>query len=59
MPGLKPFLYLNITISKPNLVTDQVEDFERICARVSTVRDEAVAKGARIVHRTAQVGHCH
>lgn len=35
---------------------EMVEDFERICARVSTVRDEAVAKGARIVHRTAQGG---
>jgi len=35
---------------------EMVEDFERICARVGTVRDEAVAKGARIVHRTKQGG---
>ena len=33
----------------------QVEDFERICERVGNVRDEAVAQGARIVHRTKQV----
>jgi adiponectin receptor len=33
-----------------------VEDFERICERVGNVRDEAVAQGARIVHRTKQGG---
>merc|ERR1719283_626080 len=40
---------------------EMVEDFERICARVSNVRDEAVAKGASLVHRTAQGGAelCH
>ena len=32
-----------------------MEDFERICERVGNVRDEAVAQGARIVHRTKQV----
>ena len=34
---------------------NKVEDFERICERVGNVRDEAVAQGARIVHRTKQV----
>ena len=32
-----------------------MEDFERICERVGNARDEAVAQGARIVHRTKQV----
>jgi len=35
---------------------EMVEDFERICERVGNVRDEAVAQGARIVHRTKQGG---
>jgi len=35
---------------------EMVEDFERICARVSTVRDEAVAQGARMYQRTAKGG---
>ena len=36
-----------------------MEDFERICERVGNVRDEAVAQGARIVHRTKQVKNHH
>ena len=45
---------INATMDK-----HQVEDFERICERVGNVRDEAVAQGARIVHRTKQVIPSH
>ena len=47
--------WCNISDHNILMFDNKVEDFERICERVGNVRDEAVAQGARIVHRTKQV----